>query len=210
MRNILFLFFVLSLAVSSLCLPQIAHAQGVDDFDDIDIEAIAFPNTKQGCAKKTSFFVAVTDNFTHGTDPSELGSMKIMKPLVQKIYEDLGKKGVAKASLDAIEDYQKCAAHADKEKDEAKEQEQERIYKSCSAINDVLIGTLKAAKSGRSKDSVLSKFKYKKLDVSGTSMEGMEDPSVYLVERIYQRAEKSYDSAVDFAVKVSVDCLNQR
>ena len=42
-------------------IPAPAFAQGVDEFEEIDVEGAAFPDTKRGCAKRASFKVAMAD-----------------------------------------------------------------------------------------------------------------------------------------------------
>ncbi len=181
----------------------------VEEFEEIDIESKAFPNTKQGCAKKASFFVAIAENYRRGSDPDELGSMKIMKPLVQNVYDKIGEDGLAKSYVSALQDYQECAEEADEERNAEKEAEQSALHKQCSAINEVVIGALEDVKRNGSMQRTVGKYKSRRINTEGTSLESVEQPVVFLVEQIYSKAENSYDDAVDFGVRQTIGCLNQ-
>ncbi|MCB1681924.1 MAG: hypothetical protein H6858_08930 [Rhodospirillales bacterium] len=209
MRTFIILAFLLSFAIQPF-LSTPALAQGVDEFKEIDIEGSAFPDTKRGCAKRASFNVAMADLYKNGKDPQELTKMKIIRPLVQNVYDDIGKKGLTRFYTDTLENYQECGKKAKADRNEEREAEQIVIYESCSGINEVTLDALKAVKSGRSKESLISKYEHKKLNVKGTTLEKVEGPAVFLVEQVYSKAEGSYDDAVDFAVKMGITCLNSR
>ena len=206
------LLFLAAFALNYTAPITAANAQEgyqVEEFEELDIETKAFPNTKKGCAKKVSFFIAIADNYRKGTDPDDLGSMKIMKPLVQNIYDKIGKDGLSDSYLSALQDYQKCAKDADQERNEEKEAEQAALYKQCGGINEVVLGALEDVKRNGSVKRTAGKYGSRRINTEGTAMEGMESPAVYLVEEVYKNAETSYDAAVDFAVSQTVGCLNQ-
>lgn len=209
MRNFIILSFILSFVfVPFISAP--ALAQGVDEFEEIDVEASAFPDTKRGCAKRASFKVAMADLYKKGEDPKDLSDKKIIRPMVQKVYEEVGTKGLTQFYVDTLEAYQECGKNAKADRNAEREAEQLVIYKSCSGINEVTLEALRDAKAGRTKDSLISRAERLKLNVKGTTLEKVEAPAVYLVEEIFSKAETSYDDAVDFAVKISMTCLNSR
>ncbi len=209
MRTLIFLSFLLS-GILFAVLPAPAHAQGVDEFEEIDVDASAFPDTKRGCAKRASFKIAIADLYKKGEDPKDLTKMKIIKPLVQKVYDEVGTKGLTQFYVDTLESYQECGKNAKADRNSDKEAEQIVIYESCSGINQITLEALETAKEGGAKDSLISRAEKRKLNVKGTTLEKVEAPGVYLVEQIFTKAETSYDDAVDFAVKIGMTCLNSR
>lgn len=208
------ILIVLTVLTGFLALPVIwaapARAQGVEGLEEIDVEASAFPATRRGCGKKALFRVAMADMYKKGKDPEELAGMKIMKPLVQGLYEEIGRNGLTSFNLKTLNDYQACGKKAGAESRPEKEKKAAATYKVCSAINEVTLGALDAAKRGKSKDSAVNSFGKRSLDVSGTSMEGIEAPATYLTEQVYAKNAQSYDEAVDFAVRIGMNCLNRK
>lgn len=209
MRTLIIFSFLLS-GILFTFLPSPVHAQGVDEFEEIDVEAAAFPDTKRGCAKRASFKVTMADLYKKGKDPMDLSKMKIIKPMIQKVYDEVGKKGLTQFYVDTLEAYQECGKNAKAEKNSDREAEQIVVYESCSGINEVTLEALEAVKDGRSKDALISRAEKRKLNVKGTTLEKVEAPAVYLVEQVYTKSETSYDDAVDFAVKIGMTCLNSR
>ncbi len=209
MRTLIIFSFLISGLLFSM-IPAPAFAQGVDEFEEIDVDASAFPDTKRGCAKRASFKVGIADLYKKGKDPQDLSKMKIIKPLVQKVYDEVGTKGLTQFYVDTLESYQECGKNAKAERSSEREAQQVVVYESCSGINEVTLEALEAAKAGRSKESLISRAENKRLNVKGTTLEKVEAPAVYLVEQVFTKAETSYDDAVDFAVKIGMTCLNSR
>jgi len=209
MRNLIILSFILSFALFPF-LSAPAFAQGVDEFEEIDVEGAAFPDTKRGCAKRASFKVAIADLYKKGEDPKDLTDKKIIRPLVQKVYDEVGTKGLSQFYVDTLEAYQECGKNAKAEKNSDREAKQIVVYESCSGINEVTLEALEAVKNGRTKDALISRAEKRKLNVKGTTLEKVEAPAVYLVEQVYTKSETSFDEAVDFAVKIGMTCLNSR
>lgn len=210
MRILIALTFLTTfLALPLLFMPP-AHAQGVEGLEEIDVEASMFPATKRGCAKRALFRVAMSEMYKKNKDPAELADMKIMKPLVQNIYEEIGRDGITSFGLKTLNNYQACGKTAKPESNTQREAKAANLYTACSGINDVTLKALDAAKRKKDKDTTVKNLGKTKLDVKGTSLEGMEGPAVYLVEQIFSKNEESYDAAVDFAVRMGMNCLNRK
>lgn len=183
---------------------------GVEGLEDIDLEASAFPATKRGCAKRALFRVAMSEMYKKSKDPAELAEMEIIKPLVQGIYEEIGRDGITPFNLKTLNGYQECGQSAKPESSAEREAKAADLYKACSGINDLTLKALSAAKSKKNKDSTVNTLGKTELDVKGTPLEKMEGPAVYLVEQIFAKNEESYDEAVDFAVQMGMGCLNRK
>lgn len=211
MRNIMYCAAMLTLLLGMSVPVREAYAQrSPSDLEAIDVSKSAFPHTKSGCSKKAQFFMAMIENYKRAKDPAEIAPMKIMKPLVQEVYNAASTKGISQASIDNIETYRECAKTAEPERNEAKEKKQMKIFKACEGITEVAMGSLRAVKLKQSKKSALGKYESKELIVENTLLENLKDPSVYLVEQIFDKAEKqSFDVATDYAVSVTMSCLKQ-
>ena len=108
--------FFLTLVVFAVGLAPSVMAQtnqkGEQLFMPLDIEKIAYPNTKDGCGQRAAMFFAVSQKYKEGADPISLVDMKILEPLVTKIYATIREKGLEKASLDSMKEYQRCVKSA--------------------------------------------------------------------------------------------------
>lgn len=183
---------------------------GVEGLEEIDLEASAFPATKRGCAKRALFRVAMAEMYKKSKDPADLAEMNIIKPLVQGVYEEIGRDGITPFNLKTLNAYQECGQSAKPESSPEREAKAADLYKACSGINDLTLKALSAAKSKKNKDQTVNTLGKTELDVEGTSLENMEGPAIYLVEQIFSKNEESYDKAVDFAVHIGMGCLNRK
>lgn len=185
-------------------------AQGVEGLEEINVEASMFPDTLRGCTKKALFRTAMADMYKKSKDPADLTDMKIVKPLIQNAYEEIAKSGVTPFNIKTLNDYQECGKKAQPDSRPEKQEKYAALHKACSTVNNLNLQALEAAKNKRSKDATLNSLGKTELDMKGTSLADMESPALYLAEQIFAKNEESYDDAVDFALKIGMDCLNRK
>lgn len=221
-RRVLFVVQMMVLVLTFAGQP--VYAADPDNFKNQDLEAMAFPNNKKGCGKRAAMHVAVANMYKQGKPAGEILKFKIAEEMIQKMYDRIKESGLTQANLDNIKSYKDCIAGSEPVKDEEKELELASVHKSCTALADVVLGTLESIQSRRKEDTAVELYASQKLDLMDTPFEefGVKDneyvqsevagnPAEGIVRRLYAVAGKtSYDDAVEHGNMIVVGCFMAR
>ncbi len=180
-------------------------AQG--NLGDIDIESIAFPNDKQGCATKSAMFFAMSLKYKSGENIEDVITNKIFAPLIEGVYEKINKNGFETATLNNMKDYQSCIAAAKPNKNPSKEYDLALKHNACGKLNAALLETLYAIKQRQSVGMIISKYENVDADFYDTPYAEIQNPIMLLVGRLYQSSKnQEYEESVQMASAISVAC----
>lgn len=173
-----------------------------------DIEYYMAPKNKRDCATRSNLFAAAVKKYKEGVPVNEVTDVKMFEPLFANIYAALREKGVDQASLDNMAEYQKCVDEAKPHRDPLREQDMAVKYGGCKQLNALILDTLGSIKDGKKVDTVLDKYKNKRLDLSGTQYEKVESPTFFFIGQLYKVAqEREYSTAVQIGSNMSAACM---
>lgn len=226
-KNLMVRFFVLAALVAGLLTvlsPAKAKATDMEQFNllkGIDMNAMMFPNTKDGCGMKTAFNMAIINQLADEKNIAQFSSRGgVMQSLVQTSVDRVKAEGVTQASLDNIRDYQSCIRNSKPVPDMEKELKLTSKHAACVQLADVILGTLDGIKGRRKVETMLDRYGNKQINFMDTMYEGYEraktenmpqvlptSPIPFLIKGLYDTAEKdSYDAAVRQGSALTVSC----
>ncbi len=191
--------------------PQSAFAQqnkkGEELFVPFDVEKHAYSNDKKGCGRKAAMFVAALQTYKEGLAVSEFTDMKIIQPILESHYKNIREKGIEKAVIDNMQEYNQCVAAAPPNKDHKREMDMALQHNGCTKLNKALLETLDSIKKRKDVNRLMDKYQRESPTYDWTSFEGVPDPMLYMIAKLYTAAEEgSYEDAVMLAATFGVVC----
>ncbi len=182
--------------------------QKIQDNLDRDIEHYAKARNKRECARQSQLFTAAVEKYKEGVPVNEVTDVKMFEPLFENIYATLREKGIDQASMDNMREFQNCMDTVKQHRDPEREYDMAVKYGGCKKLNAMILDTLQAIKDGQSVDSVMNKYQAKKLSLSGTQYEKLENPALFFIGKIYKVAQDGeYSDAVQVGSNISTACM---
>lgn len=179
-------------------------------FESVDIVKAAFPMTPKGCGKRAAFFTLVKGMHNQGAKLEEIAARgKMFEPLFADVYKTLDKHGATEATIKNMENYIDCVKGSDQKKDSKRTKEEVDLHDTCIGVTEFALDVAKAIKNRRQKEGLLSVYERKDVNFEGTPYEKFENADEFLVNKIYEIADGSYDAAVETAGMVSLGCYNK-
>ena len=178
-----------------------------EEFEELDLEEVAFPNTMRGCGQKMAFKNVMILQYQEGSMPESLGGSKIIQEFVDKQYNDIRTKGVDQATMDTMTEYQSCMSKAEPLSDPSKQYDMEMRYGACAQLNAIITDTLSSIQKRQDIDRVINRHQGKAPDLSETAFGRTEDPVPLLVGKLYQESDKNgFNNAVKLGSKLTFAC----
>lgn len=196
-----------------------AKAQGVGEGIELNIEEKLFPNTKKGCEMRSGFNFAMIKSYQNGDSPSGIASFKMLEPMITKTFDTIRENGVSQAHINNVTEYQECIKTAQPVGDPEKELLLVSKHTSCSEFADVILATLSGIQARQKIETILEKYKEKKIDFADTGFEDLtfkgedlpenmvQDPLPMFIKQIYGFSETSYDNAVEQGAGMIIGCF---
>ena len=178
-----------------------------DAIENLDMEKMAFPDTRYGCSKKMAFFTVVKSQYKRGRTVQEVANIKMFEPVVDKFYTQLREDGPEKATLKNMQGYANCLAEA-----QSKKLEEDNPYKvkriaSCDKVNAMVFDVVQSIQNRKNKQGLIEKYSNMDAQFSSMGNNPMTKTTQTTIDKMYELAEKgSIENSIDFATIMTVNC----
>jgi len=180
---------------------------GQSELGDIDVLELAFPDNRKGCINKAGMFLAASKSYKAGDEIDDIIPMTMLRPIFEEIYKTLRDKGTTQASLDNLEELQKCLRTAEPAGNSKSDKEDQIKISGCNKLSDTVQDILSAIKRRQKITTIMNTYENKKIDLSGTYFEEMKNPVSFLAGQLYSKSVKSgYDAASEMGTTLAISC----
>tara|TARA_R110002072_G_scaffold193136_4_gene350335 strand:- start:599 stop:1285 length:687 start_codon:yes stop_codon:yes gene_type:complete len=159
------------------------------EYNDKDIEAMVYPEGKEGCVERFKMYVMVSMQYQAGERAENFVKMKAFVPIAQRIYTKIRATSLEATTLEAMSDLDRCY----KKESGVSKKAIQKNYKGCVQLNAVVLDTLASIKKRQKVDTVMTRYSKASLSLIDTPYEAINDPALMFVGALYKKAQGTSD-----------------
>ncbi|MBI1300274.1 MAG: hypothetical protein GC137_01320 [Alphaproteobacteria bacterium] len=174
------------------------------EIEQVDVNEVAYSKDKNGCGIKTATFAAMATLYEADEQPEDIVDVTMLQPFVDKIYNTIRSKGMEKALVDNLKEYEACLQKAEPHRNEEREIDMTLKHDGCSQLNKLVLDALDSRDRREKVSSFFARYENKIPNLKWTPYKD-DNLWAYFVGQMFKVEER--EDAVKLASQIMMRCV---